>query len=248
MRPNCLRALVPLIILPLLVALPRPASGGPLQAPAPPAAAHQTPADDLTQWEPEIAAFEASDRAHPPAPGGILFIGSSSIRMWTSLAEDFPGLPVLNRGFGGSQIHHVTAFVPRIVVPYKPKLIIFYCGANDIASHQRTVDEVVSDYKEFVRTVRASLPQVRIAFISAAPNPARWALKESYIDLNHRIQAYSDADPLLGFIDVWEPMLGDNGQPRPEMFIEDRLHMNANGYALWRDLVGIYLRAHWPHE
>ena len=105
---------------------------------------------------------------------------------------------MLNRGFGGSQVRHVTAFVPRIVVPYKPKLIIFYCGANDIASHQRTVDEVVSDYKEFVRTVRASLPQVRIAFISAAPNPARWALKESYIDLNHRIQVYRRCRPAAG--------------------------------------------------
>ena len=248
MQSTRLRALAPVIILPLLLALPRAVNGGPLQATAPPAATKQTPADDLTQWEPEIAAFEASDRAHPPAPGGILFIGSSSIRMWTTLAEDFAGLPVVNRGFGGSQIHHVTAFVPRIVVPYKPKLIVFYCGANDIASHQRTVDEVVSDYKEFVRTVRASLPQVRIAFISAAPNPARWALKASYVDLNKRIQTYSDADPLLGFIDVWKAMLGDNGQPRPEMFIEDRLHMNANGYALWRQIVGIYLRAQWPHE
>ena len=168
--------------------------------------------------------------------------------MWTTLAEDFPGLPVLNRGFGGLQTRHVTAFVPRIVVPYKPKLIVFYCGANDIATGHLTVADVVRDFKDFVRAVRTPLPQVRIAFISAAPNPARWSLKASYVDLNTQIQAYTASDPQLAFIDVWEAMLGENGQPRPELFIEDRLHMNAHGYALWRDLVGIYLRAQWQHE
>src|SRR5690242_17324343 len=165
MRPSRLRIL-PLATV-LVLAAVATLSGIPLQAPAPAAEAPQSSGDDLAQWEPEIAAFEASDRIHRPAPGGILFTGSSSIRLWTSLANDFPGLPVLNRGFGGSQIHHVTAFVPRIVVPYQPKLIIFYCGANDIASGHLRVDEVVRDYDAFVRTVRASLPHVRIAFISA---------------------------------------------------------------------------------
>src|SRR5574341_1267773 len=95
-------------------------------------AAPTTPALNLAQWESDIRAFEDADRAHPRAPGGILFVGSSSIRMWTTLREDFPGLPVLNRGFGGSQIREVTAFTPRIVLPYTPKLIVFYCGTNDI--------------------------------------------------------------------------------------------------------------------
>jgi lysophospholipase L1-like esterase len=248
MRVNRL-GVAPLSAIILLVpALAFAARGVPLQAPAPAAEARHVPDDDLTQWEPEIAAFEASDRAHPPAPGGILFAGSSSIRMWTTLAEDFPGLPVLNRGFGGSQIHHVTAFVPRIVIPYQPKLIVFYCGTNDIASRQRTVDDVVRDYKEFVRTVRASLPHVRIAFISAAPNPSRWPLKDQYVDLNQRIKAYSDSDPQLSFIDIWGAMLGDNGKPRPELFIEDQLHMNAKGYAIWRDIVGKFLGSQWPLE
>ena len=247
MRLNRLSPLAAAIIL-LLPALAPSSTGDPLQTTAPAAVTRQTPGDDLTQWEPEIAAFEASDRQHPPAPGGILFTGSSSIRMWTSVANDFPGLPVLNRGFGGSQIHHVTAFVPRIVLPYKPRLIVFYCGANDIASGQRTVADVVRDYKEFVTTVRASLPQVRIAFISAAPNPARWSLKSSYIDLNQQIKTYTASDPKLSFIDVWEAMLGGNGEPKPELFIQDRLHMNADGYAIWRDIVGRYLQAQWPPQ
>lgn len=238
-------ALVSALLL-LVPALAPTLRGLPLQAPAAAPATRQTPSDDLTQWEPEIAAFEASDRAHPPGTGGILFIGSSSIRMWTTLAEDFPGLPVLNRGFGGSQIHHVTAFVPRIVVPYQPKLIVFYCGANDIASKQLTVDDVARDYKEFVRTVRASLPRVRIAFISAAPNPSRWALKNEYVELNQQIKSYSATDPQLAFIDIWGAMLGDNGKPRPELFIDDQLHMNAKGYAIWRDIVGTFLREQWP--
>jgi lysophospholipase L1-like esterase len=196
----------------------------------------------LAKWEPEIRAFEEADRQHPPAAGGILFVGSSSIRMWKSLAQDFPGLPVLNRGFGGSQIREVTAFVPRIVVPYRPSRIVFYCGTNDVASGERTVDQVVGDFQEFVRTVRQSLPDVPIAFISAAPNPARWEFRDAWLALNARVRALADSDPRLDFVDIWEAMLGPAGQPRPELFIQDRLHMNATGYAIWTRIVGEYLK------
>jgi lysophospholipase L1-like esterase len=205
-------------------------------APAPPTQ------ESLAKWEPEIRAFEEADKLHPPAPGGILFVGSSSIRMWKTLAQDFPGLPVLNRGFGGSQIREVTAFVPRIVLPYRPSRIVFYCGTNDVASGGRTVDQVVADFQEFVRIVHQSLPDVTIAFISAAPNPARWEFRDAWLALNARVRALADSDPRLDFIDIWEAMLGPGGQPRPELFIDDQLHMNASGYAIWTKIVGDYLK------
>jgi len=195
---------------------------------APPA----PPTLDLAKWEPEIRAFEQADRTSPPAPGGILFTGSSSIRLWTTLQDDFRGLPVLNRGFGGSQIREVTGFADRIVIPYRPRLIVFYCGSNDIVAG-RAVPDVVEDLRGFVATVHAKLPKSRVIFIANAPNPARWHLKDAWIDLNARIKAYTGTDPRLTFVDIWPAMLDASGQPRPELFVEDRLHMSAQGYAIW---------------
>jgi lysophospholipase L1-like esterase len=195
------------------------------------------------RWEPDIAAFEEADRQHPPKTGGVLFLGSSSIRLWTTLQADFPDVPVLNRGFGGSQIREVTAFADRIVIPYAPRVIVFYCGPNDITKG-RSPEKVEGDYKAFVSKVHASVPATRIAFISAAPNPARWHLRREMQKLNQRIRALTAIDHRLDFIDVWTAMLGPDGQPRQELFVDDRLHMNAKGYAIWREIVGRYLHEH----
>jgi lysophospholipase L1-like esterase len=195
---------------------------------APPA----SPALDLSQWEPEIRAFEETDRQSPPPTGGIVFAGSSSIRLWKTLAGDFAGLPVLNRGFGGSQIREVTAFADRMVIPYRPRLIVFYCGSNDVVSG-RAVPDVVGDLQAFVRKIHAALPQTRLIYISIAPNPARWHLKDAWLDLNERIRAYTRTDGRLSFVDIWGEMLGASGEPRPELFVDDQLHMNERGYAIW---------------
>jgi lysophospholipase L1-like esterase len=219
---------------------------GPLSSTAralPTAQSPQPAALGVSQWEDDIRAFEAADRAHPPAAGGILFAGSSSIRMWTTLAGDFPGLPVLNRGFGGSQIREVTAFVPRIVLPYEPRLIVFYCGANDIASG-RPVAQVVSDFRTFVATVRASLPGTRIAFVSAAPNPDRWHLRAQMTELNAIVREWARGADRVDFIDVWPAMLGPDGLPKAGIYLDDQLHMNARGYEIWTRIVGAYLQAH----
>jgi lysophospholipase L1-like esterase len=215
-----------------------------LLAPAP--AAPAPPPLDLAKWEPEIRAFEDADRAHKPAAGGVLFTGSSSIRLWTTLPEDFPGIRVLNRGFGGSQIREVTAFVPRIVVPYEPSLIVFYCGTNDIASGSRTAAETATDFEAFVGTVRASLPATRVAFISAAPNPARWKLRAEMQELNRRVREWARTADRVDFIDVWPEMLGPDGQPKAGIYREDELHMNASGYEIWKRIVGEYLRSARP--
>lgn len=193
------------------------------------------------QWEPEIAAFEAADKTNPPPKRAILFIGSSSIRLWKSLPQDFPLHPVINRGFGGSQIIDSVNLADRIVFPYQPRQILIYAGGNDINAGKSPA-EVFGDFKAFVEKVRSKLPETVIGYISIAPNPARWAQVEGVRSANRMIEEYARTDPRLKFIDVFTHMLGEDGKPRPELFVEDRLHMNAKGYELWTSLIRRHLR------
>jgi lysophospholipase L1-like esterase len=195
---------------------------------------------DAAKWEKEIAAFEASDKTKPPPQDGILFIGSSSIRMWTTLAADFPGQKVINRGFGGSQIIDSVHFMNRIVVPYRPKMIVLYAGGNDINAG-KSPDQVFADFKMFVENVRRALPQTRIAYISIAPNPARWAQVEKVRAANKLIEDFITRDTRLAFINVFPQMLGEDGRPKPDIYRDDKLHMNAKGYELWVGIVKPYL-------
>jgi lysophospholipase L1-like esterase len=192
------------------------------------------------QFEGEIRAFEASDRTNPPPKNAILFIGSSSIRMWKTVAEDFPNRRVINRGFGGSQIADSIQYAERIVLPYEPRLIVFYAGGNDINAG-KSPETVFADFKTFVETVHRKLPKTRLAYISIAPNPARWSQVDRIRETNRLIENYTARDGLLSFINVFPSMLGPDGQPRPEIFLADRLHMNAQGYAIWKKIVGEHL-------
>jgi lysophospholipase L1-like esterase len=201
-------------------------------------AAGQEKASD--QWEPEIRRFEEADRASAPKPGAVLFVGSSSIRMWESLAADFPSQYVLNRGFGGSQIADATRYVDRIVTPYRPKMIVFYAGDNDLAAG-RSPDQVLADFDAFVVRVRKDLPDVPIAFISIKPSPARASLLEKMREANAKVESYAKTHERVTYVDVFTPMLGKDGQPRPELFGPDKLHMNRAGYELWTKVVGPYL-------
>jgi len=216
------------------------------KAPASPPALPAMPVPNTLAFEKEILAFEAADRTNPPPAGGVLFIGSSSIRLWKTLAEDFPKHRVLNRGFGGSQIIDSVRYHKRIVLPYKPRLIVLYAGGNDINAG-KTPERVFADYQRFVTNILAALPETRIAYISIAPNPARWAQVDKVRAANSLIEAHTRTDARLAFIDVFPKMLGADGQPRPEIFVEDRLHMNAEGYKLWRGIVGPVLER-WPKE
>lgn len=193
------------------------------------------------QWEPDIRQFEAHDRASAPPPGAILFVGSSSIRMWGTLAHDFPSLSVLNRGFGGSQIADVTHYVDRIVTPYRPKMVLLYAGDNDIAAGG-SPDEVVADFDVFVKRVRQDLPDVPIAFISIKPSIARASLQDNMRAANEKIARYAAAQKDVKYIDVFTPMLGADGKPRAGLFLDDGLHLNRAGYELWRDVIGRSLR------
>ena len=193
-------------------------------------------------FEKEIRAFEASDRTNPPPQHAVLFIGSSSIRMWKTLAQDFPEYRVINRGFGGSQIADSIYFADRIVIPYQPSVIVFYAGGNDINAGKSS-QQVANDFKEFVAKVRAKLPTTHIAYISIAGNPARWSQVDRVREANKLIKDFTAQQPRLSFIDVFPHMLAADGLPRPEIFIADRLHMNEKGYAIWKRIVGEHLKS-----
>ena len=192
------------------------------------------------RWAKEMAAFEEQDR-QDPAVGGIVFVGSSSIRLW-DLGKSFPEMPVLNRGFGGSEIADSVSHADLLVVRHKPRIVIFYAGDNDIANG-RTPQQVLDDYKAFVTRVQAALPQTRIAFIGIKPSIQRWALIEKIRAANALVRAYAAGDDRLGFIDVDGPMLGWDEKPRKDLFVQDGLHMTAKGYELWTVLVRPFLAA-----
>ena len=194
----------------------------------------------IPPFEQEIIAFEASDKTNPPPRDAVLFIGSSSIRLWKSLAADFPKHKVINRGFGGSHVSDSVNYAERIAIPYRPRLIVFYAGGNDIHGG-KTPERVFADYKAFVAKIHAALPRTRIAYISIAGNPSRWAEVGRVREANRLIEAHTNTDPRLQFINVFPRMLGEDGQPRPEIFVADRLHMNERGYQLWKEIVGPYL-------
>ena len=188
------------------------------------------------RWGKDIRAFEAADKTNPPPRDAILFIGSSSIRLWTNATHAFPGHRILNRGFGGSQLADSVSFVDRIVTPYSPKLVVLYAGDNDIASG-KSPEQVFGDFKAFVGRVRAALPDIRIAYIAIKPCPAREKFLDRVKTTNRFIQEYTLADSRLLFVDVFTPMLTKEGRPRTDLYIKDGLHPNAQGYELWASLL-----------
>ena len=196
--------------------------------------------ESALRWEDTVRKFEAQDREQPPPQGEILFLGSSSIRKW-DLAKSFPDETVLNRGFGGSQTSDCLYFFSRLVIPYAPRVIVFYEGDNDIAKG-KSPKAVFSDYQAFVTRVHEKLPRTRVVFISIKPSIRRWKLIESIREANTRIRGFSAQDPRLVYVDIDAPMLGQGGQPKPSLFIGDGLHLSESGYELWSSLVKPHLR------
>jgi len=186
---------------------------------------------NFARWEKEIAEYEAMDRAHPLPQGGVLFIGSSTIRLWKTLDKDFPNHRVINRGFGGSQIADSTHFAERIIFPYEPRMIVLRAGGNDINAG-KSPEQVFADYKAFVAKVHARLPKTQIVYISISPSPARWAERDAYKALNALIEKYTRQQPYLKYLDTYDMVLGSDGQPRRELFVADKLHFSAEGYRL----------------
>jgi lysophospholipase L1-like esterase len=195
-----------------------------------------------TNYESEIAAFEAQDKATPPPAGAILFVGSSSIRLWDGLKEAFPGKPVIQRGFGGSEISDVIRYLPRVVYPYGPKQIVLYAGDNDIAQGKLSARDVYGRFTTFYALVRKQHPTATISFIAIKPSPSRRQFMAAQTEANTLIKKYLSAQKYASFIDVYTPMLNASGQPRPELFQADSLHLNTQGYELWKQVVGPALK------
>jgi lysophospholipase L1-like esterase len=201
----------------------------------------QTAVSEPPRGTTEIAGFEAADRAHFPVAGTIVFAGSSSIARWETLDKDFAGIPVLNRGIGGYTLHENVQTIDRIVLPYKPPIIVLYSGENDL-TEGRTPQQVFQDFQTFVAVVHEKLPATRIVYVSIKPSIARWGLTDSIRVANRLIRDYVRKDRKLQYIDVFTPMLDGSGQIRRELFVEDGLHMNATGYAIWSRLIKPTLR------
>ncbi len=199
--------------------------------------AQRVPADP---WQTEIRAFEQTDRERPVQPGGVLFIGSSSIRFWESLQADFPDVPIIRRGFGGSEIRDATRFADRIVIPYRPRLIVMYAGDNDLASG-RTPQQVRDDFAAFVARVRRALPEVGIDWITIKPSPARSNLLAAMHNTNALVSSYAKSQVDVRVIDIFTPMLDASGQPRSSLYGDDGLHMNRAGYRIWIEKLAPYL-------
>lgn len=213
-------------------------SGGP----PPPDEAPQAEAasgERADRWEEAIRTFEKAAGANPPAKGGVVFYGSSSFRRW-DLEKSFPGMGLINRGFGGSQMADAVRYLDRAVLPLEPRAIFVYEGDNDIASG-KSPETVVADYRAFVAKARAALPSVRIVFVSIKPSLRRWELIGKMREANAQIRAIAEGDDLLEYIDAAAPLLGEDGKPRADLFVEDGLHLNDAGYAVWADLMRPHL-------
>ena len=196
---------------------------------------------DPRRFENQIGAFEAADRQQMPPAGGVLFVGSSSIRRW-DVARSFPGLPAINRGFGGSHLSDVVFYANRIVLPYRPRVIVVYAGDNDLWNG-KSPERVVADFRRFVEIVHAQLPETRLVFLGIKPSPKRWEKIDRIRRANALVRQVTATNARLEFVDVDTPMLDETGRPRGELFVADQLHLSPAGYALWTRLLEPQLAA-----
>lgn len=200
----------------------------------------------LGSWhEPEIRAFEERDRIDPPEPGRALFIGSSSIRMWSRLAGDMSPVPVLNRGFGGSSTPEVLAVFDRIVKPYEPRVIVYYCGDNDLGTESTDWQAAADGFIAFDQRARAEWPGIEVLYIAIKPSIARWSNWEAMRLANAEVERYCAATPGATFLDIATPMLATGEPPAASIFLDDGLHLNEAGYEMWTGVVRPEVIAAW---
>lgn len=194
------------------------------------------------KWQDAIAKLTATDATHPPPANAVVFVGSSSIVKWTSLAADFPGVKIIQRGFGGSELSDSVFYADRIILPYKPRTVVVYAGDNDLKLGKSPA-ALAADFKALRTKIHAALPATKIVFIGIKPSLSRWSLRAQGIEANTLIAADCAADPKrLFFVDVWPAMLGPDGLPRPELYVADQLHLSPAGYAVWTPLVAPLLK------
>lgn len=196
---------------------------------------------DPARFASEIEAFRQWDTKNAFPVDGVLFVGSSTIRLWPTAAR-FPNLPIINRGFGGSHISDVNHYVQDVALKYRPGVVIFYAGDNDI-NDGKTPERVLADYRTFAERVLAVRPDTRVLFLAIKPSPARWALWPKMREANSLVAQFAATRPNLGYIDVATPMLTSAGQTQAHLYVEDGLHMSVAGYDIWSRIVAAALTA-----
>ena len=189
-------------------------------------------------WESSIRRFEDDDKANPPKPGGIVFTGASSIRLWDTLVAEMKPLDVINRGFGGSQYTDLNQYAKRIVLAYRPRAVVAYEGDNDLAAGSpKTPEMVASDAREFVKIVHSELPETWIYIMSIKPSYLRWNEWPKMKAANKLIQDFAKTQDRVQYIDVATPMFYAQDKPPRDLFVEDGLHPTAKCYALWTSII-----------
>jgi lysophospholipase L1-like esterase len=191
----------------------------------------------------DIQQFKKHDSAYFPAKHAILFVGSSSFTKWTDVQDYFPGYPIINRGFGGSCLPDVIRYANDIIFPYQPKQIVIYCGENDLAGADTTISGkiVFERFKQLFVLIRKHFPKVPVAYVSMKPSPSREKLWPKMVAGNSLIKNYLAKQKQAAFIDVYHKMFNEDGTIMKDIFIEDNLHMNAKGYAIWQKIIAPYL-------
>lgn len=198
----------------------------------------------LDRFEKAIGSYEAADKYKAPQRGGTLFLGSSTFTLWGhELESEFARFQALNRGFGGCTIPEIDHYLERICFPYRPRLIVFYAGTNDIAEGH-PAEQVRADFEKLVVHLREGLPKTRLAYVSMAMPPSRVQFEKQYLHANAMIRVYCRNSPGLDFIDVSGLLLDKQGRPRPEFYKADMLHMKPSGYAKWTPVLREYLDQH----
>ncbi len=210
----------------VLLALVTPVSGG---------ESAREQKHNFDRWNDAMAAFEVQDRETPPKPGGILFVGSSTIRLW-NLEESFPDLPVVNRGFGGSEMIDSVRFFDRLVTPHQPRAIFVYAGSNDLSKGTASW-EVLEDFQRFVAKVHQAQPETDVVFLSVKPTIRRWPIIHRVRAANELVAAWAALQENVHYLDVHTPMLNSDGEPESRYLAKDGLHLSEEGYRHLTELV-----------
>lgn len=191
----------------------------------------QSATTNPNRFEKKVQEYEAADKVQAPPQGAILLAGDSQFYRWKTLHEDLPGYTIVNRGIDSFQFSDVLQFTDRLILPHKPRMIVLHVGGNDV-HNGKTPERILADFKAFVEKIHEALPGTPIAFSSITPGPGRWDEAERRKQTNDTIEAYVATQPGLHFIDLWDAMLTPDGQPREELWVEDRVHPNHAGYSL----------------
>ena len=191
-------------------------------------------------WQ-DVQTIKSYDAMYKPPVHPILFVGSSSIRKWDNLQLDFGKYNVLNRGVGGTVINDIIVYLNDLVFAYEPRQVVLYVGENDVVNEANTADTIMSRTIRLYSLIRAKMPSVPLVYIAIKPSPSREKFVQKVIDANDKIKAYLSKEKNTAFVNIFPLMLNKEGKMRPELFVSDMLHMNADGYAIWKKAVKPYL-------